>query len=600
MSASRDRVLRFPSPPEQRIAGWRFAAGELSLAAEQLRVGGAEVSLSPMVFRLLCSLLRQPGELYTRARAFETLWPGGGVASDEALAQIVARLRSALEGSGLSLVTVRGRGYRLDGAVQPWTHDEIAATAADPPTPAAAPADVRPTTAPAPPAVAQPRGRIARLAVVLVLLALLAGGLAWWRTPADIPALRGLGLDAGSVAGWSAESRLALDLALAAGARGERAEQRQLLLALLDSEPASPLPPLLLAMHDGAAAMPEAARWRALLSERPGPAGDGYWPLLVHTVLATGIDPRVEIEALDAALGLRPQAFELRFARAHAHLRLRQLDAARSDLRALPLAAMSARQALVAVSDRIALGEPGLLDALPPALAGDAAATAYLAGLRALVAGEYAPAEAAFADAARRVDPGQMTGTLRTALLYAGVAAMEQGDPRRAIAHWEQAREAARGHAHVRGLLDVEPLLAFAWDRIGDAAARDARLAQLAGVLAGDGSGLGWLVARRLAPQLALPVPAATDAAHALVEARAAWAACELAAARAALQRAQLAGIERGWLAEEARLLAADLDGHADPQAAPLLPYPLFAVWVTHWASSQARACAGPQDGHGG
>src|SRR6185369_4453967 len=64
------------------------------------------------------------------------LWPGGGCGSDDALAQVVLKLRQSLGDAGRALVTVRGRGYRLGTEVE---------------TLACAPAPVRPVTVAAPP-----------------------------------------------------------------------------------------------------------------------------------------------------------------------------------------------------------------------------------------------------------------------------------------------------------------------------------------------------------------------------------------------------------------------------------------------------------------
>lgn len=606
MNTHGDRILRFPVTPGHHLGGWRFANGELRLASERLLVGGADVPLAPMVYRLLLSLLRQPGELYSRAQAFEALWPGGGIASDEALAQVVAKLRTAIAGSGLQLVTVRGRGFRLEGAVTPFGRETPAAPAAAATAP---PSDPAPAADPSPlpqvddagtpaapedgaPASRRPRRRwILAAALALALL----GFAAWWGAPPAVPpALRGLGIAPAELDGWSAPNLRMLDLALAAGAKGERVEQRQLLLALHDSEPRSPLPTLLLAMHDGASGTPGEADWAALARARASAAGGAWWPLLARATLAAQGDPRVEIEALDAALALRPMAFELRFSRAHAHLRLRQVDAAKADLVALPLAELTPRQALVVVADRIGLGEAGLVDTLPPGLAGDPAARSLLQGLGLLVAGDWARAETQFAQAASGATAGQLTGPMRYALLYAGAAAMEQGDAARAVGYWHRAWDTARAHAHTRALLDVLPLLAFAQGRLGDGEERARVLAELLQRTPGDASGLLALQALRLgAAPGDVPAGALDDPAQALLAARRAWAECQPQAARTALARAQRAGVESGWLAEEARLLQADLAGRAEPIPPPRLPYPLFAVWVTHWASSAAPpACA--------
>ena len=111
-------LLRLPVSHDN-IAAYRFGNAELQLAAERLVVDGREVPLSPMTYRFLLCLCQARGGLLGRAHVFDVLWPGGGSGSDEALAQIVLKVRQALGEQGRAVVTVRGRGFRLDLPAEP-------------------------------------------------------------------------------------------------------------------------------------------------------------------------------------------------------------------------------------------------------------------------------------------------------------------------------------------------------------------------------------------------------------------------------------------------------------------------------------------------
>jgi hypothetical protein len=92
----------------------------LDLAAARVWIGGQEVRLSALEYRALALLYERPGALVTKEALASQLWPEyGGATSDEALAQLVARLRHKLGDDGAApryLHTVRGLGYRLDRA----------------------------------------------------------------------------------------------------------------------------------------------------------------------------------------------------------------------------------------------------------------------------------------------------------------------------------------------------------------------------------------------------------------------------------------------------------------------------------------------------
>lgn len=93
-----------------RIGEWSVdsAAGELSGASGAVRV-------EPKVMDLLLLLASQPGQVVTRERIMDALWPGL-VVGEDSLARTVSKLRQALGDDAKSpryVETISKRGYRL-------------------------------------------------------------------------------------------------------------------------------------------------------------------------------------------------------------------------------------------------------------------------------------------------------------------------------------------------------------------------------------------------------------------------------------------------------------------------------------------------------
>ncbi len=87
----------------------------LVLETENTRVSFAdkEIKLMPREFSLLSLLIRHPGHLFEGDAILSRLWMDNEEASNEALRASVKRLRKALTGSGVTVKTVYGQGYRL-------------------------------------------------------------------------------------------------------------------------------------------------------------------------------------------------------------------------------------------------------------------------------------------------------------------------------------------------------------------------------------------------------------------------------------------------------------------------------------------------------
>jgi DNA-binding response OmpR family regulator len=90
---------------------------ELDLDARRCSAGDREVELTRREFDLLGALLRYPGRIHTREQLLELVW-GTGAISPKTVDVHVASLRRKL-GSTITIVTLRGLGYRLDPSAPP-------------------------------------------------------------------------------------------------------------------------------------------------------------------------------------------------------------------------------------------------------------------------------------------------------------------------------------------------------------------------------------------------------------------------------------------------------------------------------------------------
>src|SRR5690349_13566134 len=103
-----------PRPDRDSV---RFGKFVLGLVDRRLTCAGQPVKLSSRALDILCELAARPGEVVSKDRLMETVWPGR-VVEENAIQVHVSTLRKALEAGsdGNSyVVTVPGRGYRLVG-----------------------------------------------------------------------------------------------------------------------------------------------------------------------------------------------------------------------------------------------------------------------------------------------------------------------------------------------------------------------------------------------------------------------------------------------------------------------------------------------------
>lgn len=85
----------------------------LDRAGKVLWLNDALVDIGPREFRLLDSLISAPGRVVTRDRLLARLGDLEDGGSENALEQIVSRVRRKIAGSEVQIVTVRGVGYMV-------------------------------------------------------------------------------------------------------------------------------------------------------------------------------------------------------------------------------------------------------------------------------------------------------------------------------------------------------------------------------------------------------------------------------------------------------------------------------------------------------
>jgi two-component system, OmpR family, response regulator len=110
LSRRAESIARRPEP--------RLIAGPISLdeTSRTVTVNDRPVDLSPREFSLLESLLRHPGQALSRDQLLDQAWPFGVAVTPNAVDAYFHYLRTKLGPEGDRIETVRGVGYRLNGA----------------------------------------------------------------------------------------------------------------------------------------------------------------------------------------------------------------------------------------------------------------------------------------------------------------------------------------------------------------------------------------------------------------------------------------------------------------------------------------------------
>lgn len=102
-------VMRRPSGQGSSVV--ELGRLRLDQAGQLLWLGDSLVEMGAREFRLLDSLIAAPGRVVTRDRLMARLGDLEDGGSENALEQIVSRVRRKIAGSGVQIVTVRGVGY---------------------------------------------------------------------------------------------------------------------------------------------------------------------------------------------------------------------------------------------------------------------------------------------------------------------------------------------------------------------------------------------------------------------------------------------------------------------------------------------------------
>jgi len=106
-----DAVLRRGRTPEQRL----IEAGELRIdkEAHRVTVGGEEISLTALEFKLLVTLTERRDRVQARGTLLSDVWAIDAEIASRTVDTHVKRLRDKLGTAGRFIETVRGVGYRF-------------------------------------------------------------------------------------------------------------------------------------------------------------------------------------------------------------------------------------------------------------------------------------------------------------------------------------------------------------------------------------------------------------------------------------------------------------------------------------------------------
>ena len=114
-------VLRRTTPGAIDGSGARLRLGDLVLDVERLTVSrnGHAIDLTGTEFRLLATLVRHPGRVFTRAQLLDAIGDAGGEAFDRAIDAHVKNLRRKIELDSRRpryILTIYGVGYKAADA----------------------------------------------------------------------------------------------------------------------------------------------------------------------------------------------------------------------------------------------------------------------------------------------------------------------------------------------------------------------------------------------------------------------------------------------------------------------------------------------------
>lgn len=452
-------------------------------------------------------------------------------------------------------------------------------------------------------AAPRPAGRRRPLWLLAATLLVLACWLIWRQLASPMTSAQWLdvamGVQAGDIGTASAATVALVAEAFEHERRGDRARARALMEAAHGSDPQAALPALVLALWT--AAIGDGSQARDWIEQAAARGTQSPYLLLLEAYVRAELSGRPTdiIRQAGAVLDLRPQAWFMRLARAHLYGAMGLRDRALDELRGIQPGDLRHPRLAMAAADRAAYGDvEGARALLAPYQ--EAEDSPDLALARARIdwsAGDTGQARARLLATAQLARRHARLDIHDQALTYAGLLDLLAGDADAALSPLERARSGALERRADSRAVDLTLLLAHAYASLGrtdelrmelDQAARLAR--------ALPSSDMGYftrLVALRLAPDLE-PVDAAEPddpGAESLIQARRALADGDRERARALAARAVAQGTLEARLAEETRLLLAELDEPV-PAGQPLHPpHPPLTRFVTRqWLDSRMAA----------
>jgi DNA-binding response OmpR family regulator len=122
LSAKVRALLRRPNFQGEVL---RVGSLEVDLNSGTASRAGKTIHLSPMEFRLLEFLLRHPSQIFSSEALLSRLWLEREPASTETLKTHIKTLRQKIDipGNQSLIVTVHGRGYKLEDELDPQDED---------------------------------------------------------------------------------------------------------------------------------------------------------------------------------------------------------------------------------------------------------------------------------------------------------------------------------------------------------------------------------------------------------------------------------------------------------------------------------------------
>jgi serine/threonine protein kinase len=398
----------------------------------------------------------------------------------------------------------------------------------------------------------------------------------------------------------NSETRRLITIALRADAEGNRAKAMELLeQAHRQSQESGLAAGFLASFNDAASNAQSADYWSAEARKRLRPDTPVYESMLIRYLA----EPREEEHSHELALAqaiinLRPAAWRFRLAAAHMLLSQRDGAAALRQLKMIDIEKPDDRRLMLVLADRASLGDinGAAHDLQRSRLMAKPVFSAYTLARIAWTRGDVASAISNYDACAERAAADNLTALELDARVYQSMAQIERNELAAAQHTLGLAAARARQMNSPQREFETAAVMAYAANREGDAEDRDRRLneAQALGNHAGDLAALRVLAIRMRSevwkswkkPDVSKE-PLLTGVA-ALMDAREAWYAGNLDAARAALRRARAEAIDGTGMREEAELLSAELRLpstllKADP------PYPNILRWLAIFDLARMR-----------